>query len=258
VEASLYLLYEHQSVEDPLMPYRLADYILRILRRDQDRAPESEPRPVIPVVLAQTGRGWGLPTRFSELFPSTLQRNPRLRAAHLDFSYHVIDLSRIALEKAPYRPVARLTLHLMQFARAPGTPLAVAVQADLWLAVPRHAHNQFWHYLFNLHHLDRQTLKAEIIAMQDERLRETGMSFAEYLLAEGEAKGEARGEAKGRLEQARSAVIKCSEARFGEAPYSLHEYIAGEASLERLDAALVAAARADSLAAFLGTLGLPR
>jgi hypothetical protein len=185
---------------------------------------------------------------------------------HLDFTYHVIDLSRLELAHALYRPVARLTLHLMQFARATGTPFAVAVQADLWLAVPKPFHSQFWHYLFSLRHLDKETMKAEILSMQNETLREEGLSFAEYLLAEGKtegiakgiAKGIAEGEAKGRLHQARSAVLTCTEARFGEVPHRLRDHVASEASLERLELAIIAASRAESLAALLRALDLAR
>jgi hypothetical protein len=182
------------------------------------------------------------------------QSNPQLRAAHLDFSYQVIDLSHIHPQLGPYRPIARLTLHLMQFARSPGKPFAFAVQAELWLSVPKSFHSQFWHYLYSLRHLDKQTMKAEILSMQNETLREEGLSFAEYLQAEGKAEGEI----KGRLEQARSAVLKCAEARFGEVPYSLREHLATEASLERLDQAIVSAARAESLDTFLRSLGLAR
>jgi hypothetical protein len=170
----------------------------------------------------------------------------------------VIDLSRIHPHVGPYRPIARLTLHLMQFARAPGTPFAVAVEAELWLAVPKPYHAQFWHYLLSLRHLDKQTVKTELISMQNETLREEGLSYAEFLHAEGEAKGEAKGKAEGRLEQARSAVIKCAEARFGELPYSVQEHVAAETSLERLDQAIVSAARAESLDAFLRSIDLAR
>jgi predicted transposase YdaD len=253
-DALLYILYEHQSTEDPVLPYRLAEYIVRILRRDQDRQPRSEPRPVIPVVLAQTGSHWNLPTRFSDLFATTLVTNPQLRAAHLDFLYHVVDLSLIDAVRPTIRPAARLTLHLMKFAREPGTPLRVALRADLWLPVPPTEQEAFWHYLFSLRHLDKHSMKSEILSMENEALRATGLSFAEHLLAEGKAEGKA----EGRAEQARTGVLRCVQTRFGEVPYPLEEFLAAESSLERLDAALVAAIRADSLESLLGTLGLQR
>ena len=56
-EAFLYLLFEHQSSEDPRMALRLLSYILRIWERfAQNHAPPAKLPAILPVVLAQGKR----------------------------------------------------------------------------------------------------------------------------------------------------------------------------------------------------------
>lgn len=64
----VYLLFEHQSSNDPKMALRLLGYMVRIWSRFTRTHP-TEPLPlIIPAVLAQVPGGWSAPTRFSELF----------------------------------------------------------------------------------------------------------------------------------------------------------------------------------------------
>ncbi|MCX4244434.1 Rpn family recombination-promoting nuclease/putative transposase [Paraliomyxa miuraensis] len=68
--ALIYVLLEHQSTPDPLMPWRMLQYLLWIWQRYLAAHPD---RPhklplIIPVVLAQCEHGWTAPSRLSELF----------------------------------------------------------------------------------------------------------------------------------------------------------------------------------------------
>lgn len=87
---------------------------------------------MIPFVLAQTGTNWRTPTRLSDLFPSTLGQDADLRSQDLDFAYHLIDLSSLPYSKLHYRPEARLTLHLLTWARDAEAPVAVALETGIW------------------------------------------------------------------------------------------------------------------------------
>jgi predicted transposase YdaD len=253
--AWLYVLFEHQSTEDAAMPYRLADYILRALRRHHENYPGTEPWPVIPVVLAQTGTNWRTPTRLSDLFPSTLGQDADLRAQHLDFAYHLIDLSALPYPKIHYRPVARLTLHLLKWARDTDAPVAVALEASVWRAVAHQELVHFFRYMLRQRPLDKKTMKTELLTMKDETLRTTALSTYDQLLLEGEARGEARGEVKGKVEGVREAVVDVLAERFGEVPYVVRERLGEVREIEQLHQLLRAAVVVTSIAGFEARLG---
>ena len=68
-EAFLYLLLEHQSTVDKLMPYRLWRYIGKIWEWYLDDHDGATNLPVIvPVVLHHSEKGWAAPTSIVELF----------------------------------------------------------------------------------------------------------------------------------------------------------------------------------------------
>lgn len=66
----IYVLLEHQSTPDPMMPWRVLRYIVRIWDRyAQGRRGFVKELPyVFPIVLAQCENGWTAPYRLSELF----------------------------------------------------------------------------------------------------------------------------------------------------------------------------------------------
>jgi hypothetical protein len=249
--AWLYVLFEHQSTEDAAMPYRLADYIVRVLRRHQENHPGSEPWPVIPVVLTQTGANWRAPTRLSDLFPSTLGQDADFRAQHLDFAYHLIDLSALPYSELHYQPVARLTLHLLKWARDSDAPVAVALEASLWRPVAHEELVHFFRYLLRQRPLDNQPMKTELLAMKDDTLRTTALSTYDKLLLEGEARGAARSEAKGKADGLREAVLDVLSERFGEVPYAVRERLAEIDDLDRLRTLHRSAISVASIGAFL-------
>ena len=63
VEVLLYLLFEHQSTDDPLMPFRLLLYIVRIWEKIVRETPSLRRLPaILPMVLHHSERGWVSPT----------------------------------------------------------------------------------------------------------------------------------------------------------------------------------------------------
>ena len=123
--ALFYVLFEHQSSPDKLMPLRLIGYIVRILVRyvEEKSSRDVLPLPVvIPVVLHHGEAGWTAASRLEELFDPQLVEDaglgeliPRLRFV-LDDLRHVTDeeLERRALGLLP-----TLTLWLFRDARSP-------------------------------------------------------------------------------------------------------------------------------------------
>jgi hypothetical protein len=114
----LYLLFEHQSRPDALMPLRLYQYLGRIWQRWLDQNDEQLPLPyIVPLLLYNGDRAWNVPEQFQELF------HPRMREtlqAHLPaFTYVLQDLSEIPEEDLRGEVLRQMTLLWLKGARDP-------------------------------------------------------------------------------------------------------------------------------------------
>jgi predicted transposase YdaD len=79
----VYILFEHQSSQDELMPLRLLGYVVGILELEaRARAADKEPilpMPIVlPLVLHHSEQGWTRAARFEDLFDATLMQEPEL------------------------------------------------------------------------------------------------------------------------------------------------------------------------------------
>lgn len=119
-DAFIYVLVEHQSRTDPLMPFRVLRYIVRIWDRFQSEHPEATRLPaVLPLVVHHSRRPWSGPTDIVDL----LDLDPVTRAAAGDllprFRFLLDDLTRVDqqdLRDRPLTPSARITLLLLKIA----------------------------------------------------------------------------------------------------------------------------------------------
>ena len=202
----VYLLFEHQSTNDPVLTLRLLEYQVRIWKRYHQAHP-GEPLPVIvPAVLAQVPGGWSAPTHFASLFSPSLG----VLAQHVpDFSFAVDDLHRASDEELRARALAdlpKVALWLMRDARDADALLSrLAEWAPLLEAIVsapsgREAMLRLLRYVALVSddmQLDqfRATLKG--LAPSTEALT---MTIAEQLRAEGETKGKAEGLAQGKIQ----------------------------------------------------------
>jgi hypothetical protein len=128
----LYILFEHQSSSDDLMPLRLLGYVVRILELEA-RSRANEKRPllplpvVLPVVLHHSEQGWTRAARFEELFDPTLLAQPDIAALVPRFAFVLDDLSRVTDQELRQRAldqVTQLTLWALRDARRPERLLA--------------------------------------------------------------------------------------------------------------------------------------
>ena len=92
--ALVYVLLEHQSTVDTLMPLRLLGYLVRILERHAREADTVLPLPVvIPVVLHHSSTGWTAPTSLLPLFDVDAL-GPDVARLVPDFHFILDDISR--------------------------------------------------------------------------------------------------------------------------------------------------------------------
>jgi len=98
-EAFLYLLFEHQSTVDVLMPYRLLSYICRVWERWVRENPKAPRLPaVIPVVLHHSDTGWTAATQLRDLIDLDGEALEAARAYLPDFQFCLDDLSKASDE----------------------------------------------------------------------------------------------------------------------------------------------------------------
>ncbi|WP_194816253.1 Rpn family recombination-promoting nuclease/putative transposase [Nocardia sp. XZ_19_385] len=119
-DAFIYVLIEHQSCSDRMMPLRMLGYVSGIWNHFQDQNPDARTLPmVIPVVVHNnsTGRAWSAPTELADLYdadPTMLQ----LLGPHLPrFQFLLDDVATIdvaALQARPLTRPAKIVLYLQK------------------------------------------------------------------------------------------------------------------------------------------------
>jgi predicted transposase YdaD len=245
----VYLLFEHQSSNDPKMALRLLSYMVRIWSRFGQAHP-ADPLPlIVPAVLAQVPGGWSSPTRFSALFSPVLRELGR--SVLPDFSFAVDDLHTTSDDELRRRALAdqaKLTLWLMRDARDGAAVLRhIADWAEMLesLAAAPGGQAAMARLLRYLVLVSDDLQLAQIRDMLRERApaaEAMTMTIAEQLRTEGEAKGRVEGEAAG---VARS-VLMILEARKLRVADAVRARIAGCQDVETLEGWLVRAATAAS------------
>lgn len=105
----LYLLFEHQSTPDALLPLRLLRYMLRIWSRWLEKNDNELPLPfLVPLVLYNGERRWDVHMQLAALFP---EHNRTLFTPFLpDFTYRLLDLGRTPEEDLRGEVLRSLTL----------------------------------------------------------------------------------------------------------------------------------------------------
>jgi predicted transposase YdaD len=233
-KALFYVLFEHQSTSDALMPFRLLKYIVRVLDWHLENAkaighPELPLPVVVPVVLHHSERGWKAPTEVAALFDPFLADDPELSRLLPRLSFVLDDISHLSDEELGERALGAavaLALWALRDSRQPerlfaSLPHFAHLIANL-LDAPsgRDAVLVLFRYLSLVTEVPPSTF-FEQVQLHAPETKETLMTVAEQLeakgRAEGEAKGRAEGEAKGRAEgEAKAkagAILAVLEAR---------------------------------------------
>lgn len=219
-EAFLYILVEHQSSTDPLMPFRMLRYVVRIWERYIGDHPDATRLPaVIPVVVHHNRRPWSGPTDVvdlldldSEVIEAAAEHLPRFR-------FLLDDLARLdqrALRARPLTPPARITLLLLKIAA--GNPrLADDLRDwtdDLRQILGRTGGIDDFLALLTYIEIVGETPTDQLhdlFADLGPEAEEAYVTTADMLRAEGRTKGRAEGEVRGRAE----ALVQLLTLKFG-------------------------------------------
>ncbi|MEN3942851.1 Rpn family recombination-promoting nuclease/putative transposase [Prosthecobacter sp. SYSU 5D2] len=192
-EALLYLLFEHQTTPDPLMPLRLLGYVLEILQQHEQAHGLPLP-PVIPFVLHQGPLRWTPSTAFEDLFELPEGQAQALLPFLPKFRHALLDLSLFDPAAEETDTQMRVVLQLMKLARE-----KKLIEFFTWMAteiVLKSMPEDLLRLslLYALHadtNLDVEEI-AHTLELNHE-LRENTMSIAQKLHSRGKAEGKAEG-----------------------------------------------------------------
>ena len=223
-EALVFVLFEHQSEPDPIMPLRMAKYMVRVWERWLVEHPRTKLPIILPVVLHHNATGW----RVEPEFVAMLDASPALLEAarpYLPLFRFVLDdlgpLSAEAIAARPLHELARLVLLALWSSRSlprlqDAAPLVGAIIAKLARDESvRALLRQLYSYWLRTApaDVDARVIRAILLEVAGPQGQEDVVNAAEQLIAEGEQRGEQRGLARGRLEGLRDAIAAALSAR---------------------------------------------
>jgi predicted transposase YdaD len=245
-DAFLYLLFEHQSSEDPRMALRLLSYILRIWERfAQNHPPPTKLPAILPFVLAQGKRPWKTSTRLEDLIEMPPSVAHILRPWQPTLVYHLLELIRIPYEAIAGTPEGILTLRALK-AEPMDELLGDAVWDEaLLFSISESALERILRYILNAD-VSVPQLKKRLDNIQTKPLQSKTMTLANRLREEGKLEGQMRA--------FRKSVLRALEIRHGSYPEGIREAIEAIDNLQRLEALLETAILSDSLEAFAQAL----
>jgi predicted transposase YdaD len=224
---SLYVLFEHQSTADPLMPFRLLRYMVRIWdkwladRESRDERPKTLPA-IVPVVLAHAEGGWTAPLSMQQLYALPADVLPVVGRYLPSFDLVLDDLSQQTDDQFRARAhvgLGLLALLLMRHSRDGAQLMARLTEwGDVWRAVwqapdGRQALGMVMRYVaLAVEPATLQDLTRKLEPMLGAGVREVAMTEGERLIEQGWQRGLAEGRAEGAKAQA-DALLRVLAAR---------------------------------------------
>jgi len=216
-EGLLYLLFEHQSSQDRMLPLRLLRYMTRIWERvEKSDSSDSKLPFILPVVLSQNAEVWNVSPQFASLLdvPETLAAE--LRPYLPDFSYLHLQLAEMAFEAIPGTASGVFVLRTMKAERL-GQLLGDAVwDENLILRVPRELFQIVLRYILS-GEIDKEVFKNKLNEISDPEIRADAMTLAQQFRQEGRQEG--------RQEILQASIREALKIRFGNVPKALRDAI---------------------------------
>ena len=245
-KALLYLLFEHQSREDPWMGLRLLRYMVRIWERAARLQRASAMlSPILPVVLTQGGDSWKKPARFHSLFSEGDKIWEAAKAFTPDFRFRLVQLRELGFGEIRGTPGGILTLRALK-ASGSGELLSEAVWDEgLMSRLSPEALQRLLRYIYS-GEIDKTDFRRKVREVRDFNLHQTTMTLEQQFREEGKLEG--------KLEGKRDALLTALRSRFGILPPGLREEIQKNAASACLDRLFLEALSCSSLEEFRRSL----
>lgn len=249
----IYLLFEHQRTPDPLIPFRLLRYMVRIWDA-QLRADPPEPLvPILPLVLYHGQKPWSVASDLAGMLGLEGDDEARFGRYTPRFQYALQDLSTVPDAALEGTALGRLALLLFKHVDDPDLWALLARWRKLLLRVQREtaggllAVRAIWQYVAQV------VARPPDPALIRELGRDLGSNTEDQMVSWADQLRE-EGRKQEREDGARRAVRRVLAARFPSQDLSWLADALASLDPQALDEALTHAARARSPAAFRAAL----
>lgn len=216
----LYLLFEHQLAEDPLIALRLLRYMVRIWENFLKEKPGAA-LPVIlpvilPVVLAQNEKPWKVTPQFSSLIDLPGGLADDCLAYIPEFHFRLVELAGMPYEAIPGTPAGILLLRVMKAERCDDLLGDAVWDGAILEQIPGVVFEMMIRYLLGAD-VDSVIFERKLNEISQSNLKDSAMTLAQQLTQ----KGLEKGLHEGRQEGLREAILETLAVRFGDVPQNV-------------------------------------
>ena len=244
--AFLYILFEHQNQEDPLIGLRLLTYMVRIWNDYLRNNPGATKLPaILPLVLAQDSKPWKSSTRFADLIDIPEGVGEDIKKHIPDFEFQLVELYHMPFDKILGTPMGILTLRALKAEKLQALLDDPVWDETLLIQLPSASFEMLMRYILD-RDLDKPAFRRKLKTLQNPKLSKNAMSLAEQFRQEGRQEG--------LIFSQQQAILEALEIRFQRAPEGLCEEIEAitdSEKLTRLHRAAITSADLESFAAEL-------
>ena len=226
--ALLYVLLEHQSSADTLMPWRLLRYVTRIWDRWMEAHPDARKLPaIVPIVLHHGTSDWNAPIELADLIDLEPGSLDQIRAYLPSLRFLLDDLTAETDQRLMARAmnaVGRLVLLALKHGRDADVAAELAklvTLIDEVLRAPNGAEalDTVLRYAMKVGDVTIERLRRELVPLLGARIEEVIMTAGEKLVEEGRQRGLAQGIQQGvqqGVQQGEAALLlRLVRGRFG-------------------------------------------
>jgi len=259
--AFLYILFEHQNQEDPLIGLRLLTYIVRIWNDYLRNNPgATKLPPILPLVLAQDNKPWKSSTRFADLIDIPERVGEDIRKHIPDFEFHLVELFRMPYEKILGTPMGILTLRALKAEKLQALLDDSVWDESLLVQLSPACFEMLMRYILD-RDLDKPAFRRKLQMLHNPKLSKNAMSLAEQFRQEGREETRSlaeqfrqEGRQEGLILSKQQDILEALEIRFDRIPEGLREEIALITDATKLQSLLRAAIRSATLEEFAEVL----
>jgi predicted transposase YdaD len=262
--AFLYILFEHQNQEDPLIGLRLLTYMVRIWNDHLRNNPgATKLPPILPLVLAQDNKPWKSSTLFADLIDIP-EGAGEIKKHIPDFEFQLVELFRMPFEKILGTPMGILTLRALKAEKLQALLDDTVWDESLLIQLPSASFEMLMRYILD-RDLDKPAFRRRLKTLRSPKLSKNAMSLAEQFRQEGREEtrslaeqfrqeGIEEGHQKGLIFSKQQAIIEALEIRFQRVPEGLREEIESIADSKKLTRFLRAAITSTDIESFAAEL----
>jgi predicted transposase/invertase (TIGR01784 family) len=219
--AFLYILFEHQNQEDPLIGLRLLTYMVRIWNDYLRNNPgATKLPPILPLVLAQDNKPWKSSTHFADLIDIPEGAGEDIKKHIPDFEFQLVELFRMPFEKILGTPMGILTLRALKAEKLQALLEDTVWDESLLIQLPSASFEMLMRYILD-RDLDKPAFRRRLKTLRNPKLSKNAMSLAEQFRQEGRQEGHQ----EGLIFSKQQAILEALEIRFQRVPEGLREEI---------------------------------